>query len=187
MTDNTLTPKQQRYIEEYLVDLNQRQAAIRAGYSEASASNIAYDLMHDERILRAIEAAQEARRKRVGITADEVLNELVKLAKANMQDFMVAQPGGDPYLDFSALTRDQAAALQEVTVEDYTEGRGENARDVKRVKFRLCDKRAALVDIGKHLGMFIDRKDIRFPEGVPVTQLTKDEFKELAGPVVGGV
>jgi len=70
---------------------------------------------------------------------------------------MRASPGGDPYLDFSALTRDQAAALQEVTVEDYVDGRGENAREVKRVRFKLADKRAALVDLGRHLGMFKDR------------------------------
>ncbi len=50
------------------------------------------------------------------------------------------------------LTR--AAALQEVTVEDFTEGRGEDKRDVRRVKFKLYDKRAALVDLGRHLGMF---------------------------------
>ena len=62
--------------------------------------------------------------------------------------------GPDAFVDLSTLTRDQAAAIQEVTVEDYKDGRGENARDVRRVKVKLSDKRAALVDMGRHLGMF---------------------------------
>jgi hypothetical protein len=59
----------------------------------------------------------------------------------------------------SKLTRDQAAALAEVTVDDFVDGRGENARAVKRVKFKLHDKRAALVDLGRHIGIFQDSRD----------------------------
>jgi phage terminase small subunit len=85
-----------------------------------------------------------------------------------MQDYMKAGPDGDPYLDFSGLTREQAAALVEVTVEDFKDGRGEDARDVRRVKFKLADKKAALVDIGKHLGMFKERVELGGPDGEPV-------------------
>ena len=88
------------------------------------------------------------------VSVESVLRELSLLGFSNMQDYMRAGSNGDPYLDFSGLTREQAAALTEVTVEDFTEGRGENKRDVRRVKFKLADKRAALVDLGKHLGMF---------------------------------
>jgi phage terminase small subunit len=83
-----------------------------------------------------------------------VVDELRKIAFANMAGYMRAQASGDPYLDFSMLTRDQAAALQEVTVDTYVEGHGEDVRDVRRIKFRLGEKRAALVDLGKHLGVF---------------------------------
>jgi phage terminase small subunit len=73
-------------------------------------------------------------------------------------------------LDFSGLTRDQAAALVEVTVENFLDGRGETAREVRRVKFKLADKRAALVDIGKHLGMFVEKSNIELssPDNTPV-------------------
>jgi hypothetical protein len=54
------------------------------------------------------------------------------------------------------LTRDQAAAIQDITIDEYTDGRGQDAQPVKRIKFKLRDKRAALVDLGKHLGMFKD-------------------------------
>jgi phage terminase small subunit len=102
------------------------------------------------------------------IEATRVLHELAKLAFANMADYMRVGPDGDPVLDFSKLTRDQAAALVEVTVEDFLDGRGENARQVRRVKFKLADKRAALVDLGKHLGLFKDRVEHTGKDGGPV-------------------
>lgn len=97
---------------------------------------------------------------RAEVTVERVLRELALIGFANMADYMRVGPDGDPYLDFSALSRDQAAALAEVTVEDFKEGRGENARDVRKVKFKLADKRAALVDIGRHLKMFTDKVDL---------------------------
>jgi phage terminase small subunit len=98
------------------------------------------------------------RAARTEITSDRVLNELAKIGFANMADY-VQIVGGEPVIDLSSMTRDQAAAINEVTVEDFKDGRGEDARDVRRVKFKLSDKRAALVDIGKHLGMFKDKDD----------------------------
>lgn len=157
MAVSDLTDKQKAFVLEYLVDLNATQAAIRAGYSEATARAIGAENLTKPDIANAIAAAQAERSKRTEITADQVLRELAKLGFSNMADYMRAGSDGDPYLDFSGLTRDQTAALTEVTVEDYKEGRGENARDVKRVKFKLADKRAALVDIGRHLGMFTDK------------------------------
>ena len=153
----SLTAKQARFVEEYLIDLNGSQAAIRAGYSGKTARAIAYELLTKPDIQDAIAEAQQERSKRTGINQDRVLAELALLGFSNMQDYMRSGPDGDPYLDFSGLTREQAAALTEVTVEDFKDGRGDDARDVKRVKFRLADKRAALVDIGKHLGMFKER------------------------------
>jgi phage terminase small subunit len=106
--------------------------------------------------------------ERAEITVARVLAELGKIGFANMADYMSTGPDGDPFLDFSALTRDQAAALAEVTVEDFKDGRGEFARDVRRVKFKLSDKRSALVDIGKHLGMFTERVEHTGANGGPI-------------------
>jgi hypothetical protein len=76
------------------------------------------------------------------LTGDMVVEELRKIAFANMADYMKLGPKGDITLDFSGLTRDQAAALGQVKVS------GES------VTFKLHDKRAALVDLGRHLGIF---------------------------------
>jgi len=170
-----LTPKQRRFVEEYLIDLNATQAAIRAGYSEKSAKVTASRLLANVSIAAVVAEAQDERSERTKITADGVLEELGLLGFSNMLDYMTVQGDGDPYLDFSNLTREQAAAIAEVTVEDFKDGRGEDARDVRKIKFKLADKRGALVDIGKHLGMFPNRHEHTGKDGGPI------ETKELSG------
>jgi phage terminase small subunit len=151
----TLRPKQARFVEEYLIDRNATQAAIRAGYSAKTAAVIGYENLTKPPVAAAIATARSKQSERTALTADMVVRELAKIGFANMGDYLrVIKPGGDPYVDFSMLTRDQAAALREVTIDTYVEGRGENARKVRRIKFKLGDKRAALVALGKHFGVF---------------------------------
>jgi hypothetical protein len=106
-------------------------------------------------------------RRRHDITVDRILVELSKIGFSNILDYMKVQ-GPDAFVDLSTLTRDQAAAIQEITVEDYRDGRGEDARDVRRVKFKLADKRAALAEMGKHLGMFKELHEHSGKDGGPI-------------------
>lgn len=163
-----LTDKQIRFVQEYLIDLNATQAAIRAGYSERTAYSQGHRLLKNDSIQAQVRQAQDERARRTEITADKVLEEFARIGFANMQDYLRMTAEGDAFVDLSRLTRDQAAAISEVTVEDFKDGRGEGARDVRRVKFKLSDKRAALVDMGKHLGMFIERKEVTGKDGGPI-------------------
>jgi len=129
--------------------------------AKASAYEQGYENLRKPEISAEIERLQAERSKKTQISAERVLTELAKIGFANMADYLRPSEDGDPYLDFSQLTRDQAAALQEVTVEDFKDGRGEDGRDVCRIKFKLADKRAALADIGKHLGMFVKKVEHR--------------------------
>jgi phage terminase small subunit len=131
----------------------------------------------------ALSERQQARAERAEVTADRIVAELALLGFANMADYMRTSSDGDPYLDFSSLTRDQAAALQEVTVDDYVDGRGEDARAVKRVKFRLCDKRAALVDLGRYLGMFPNKHEHTGKDGGPIKVTNVRE--RISGRIAG--
>lgn len=113
------------------------------------------------------------------------LDELRKIAAANILDYMKSTPEGDPYLDFSALTRDQGAVLAEVTVEDFVDGRGEDARAVKRVKFKLHDKLSALDKLGRHLGLFTEKQhqegrgaQIRSARGPPRARRRLQEYNK---------
>ena len=130
-----LTPKQARFVQEYLIDLNAAQAAIRAGYSAKTARVIGHENLTKPDIAAAIEKAMAERAERTELTADWVVDELRKIAGANMADYMKSTPEGLSVVDFSGLTRDQTAALSQVTVEDVAGG--------KRVQFKLHDKRAA--------------------------------------------
>lgn len=170
-----LTAKQQCFIEEYLIDLNATQAAIRAGYSAKTAYSKGQ--LMTKTLSAQISEAQANRSKRTQITQDMVLNELAKIGFSNMLDYVSVTDDGDLLPDFSAVTRDQAAAISEVTVEEYTEGRGDDAQNVKRTKFKLSDKRSALVDMGRHLGMFKDKLEITGADGKPVDMNLKVVFE----------
>ena len=119
---------------------------------------------------RRIKAAATARAvSRLAINKENVLSELAKLAFANMADYMEIGADGQPRLDLSALTRDQAAAIHEVVVETRIVQRDDGPPViVSKAKFKLADKRGALVDLGKHLGLFKDRVEHTGKDGGPV-------------------
>src|ERR1700712_3963010 len=131
------------------------QAYVTAGYA-ANEGN-AGRLNRNGAVRARVDELLAVGAEKAGVTVQRIVDELAKVGFANMLDYMRAGPDGDPYLDFGSLTRDQAAALGEVTVEDFKDGRGEDARDVRRVKFKLNDKLSALEKLGKHLGMFSDK------------------------------
>jgi len=181
-----LTKKQRAFVEEYLVDLNATQAAIRAGYSAKSAAEIGYENLRKPQIVEAIAEAQKARSERTQITADMVVKELALLGFANMQDYVRITSDGEPYINLSDLTREQAAAISEVAVDDYTEGRGKNAREVRKVRVKFHDKRGALVDIGKHLGMFIERHEHTGKDGGPIEHEVIHKLRTRLAAIRGG-
>jgi hypothetical protein len=101
-----------------------------------------------------VKEAMEARSRRTGITADRVVTELAKLAFANLGDYMPEELGAHPYKHLQGLDRDRRAVLEEVQVEHFVERRGEDARQVRKVKFKLHDKQSALDSLARHLGMY---------------------------------
>ena len=166
-----LTAKQKRFVDEYFAcGMNAKKAAILAGYSEKTAKVIGAENLTKPNLAELISKRQEAAAEKLQCSADDIAQELHKLGFSNMANYMRVGKDGDPYLDFSALTREQAAALAEVTVDDYLEGRGEDARTIRRVKFKLVDKRASLVDLAKLLGHMPTRHEHTGKGGGPIDQ-----------------
>lgn len=94
-----LTPKQQRFVEEYLVDLNATQAAVRAGYSEHGATVQGSQLLANPKVSQAIAEAKAQRSKKVNITAEYVLGNLVEVAERCMQKRPVLNMKGEQVVD----------------------------------------------------------------------------------------
>src|SRR5208282_2578914 len=110
-----LTLKQARFLEEYLVDLNGKAAAIRAGYSPKSAEVQASQLLRNSKIRVALEDAMQARSKRTEVTADRIVAEYARIAFANIRDYW---PRAGEAIDLSRLDQDRTAAIEEITIDE---------------------------------------------------------------------
>lgn len=166
-----LNDKQRAFVDEYLIDMIGTQAAIRAGYSKKSAHVQACDLLKHPKIQAALRHKMAEREKRTEITADAVLSEMAKIGFANLRDFVKIDSEGDARPDFLETTYEQWAALGEVTSEVYMEGQGDDAQPVKRTKIKLGDKKGALTELGRHLGLWTDKTEISGPGGKPVEMM----------------
>lgn len=184
-----MTPKMRLFVQHYLLDPNATAAALAAGYAPRAAAQTGHENLRKPQIREAIEAGQRKVSVKLEITQELLAQELAKLAMVNMEDFIRVGSDGDPYIDLSELTRDQAAAINEITVDDYVEGRGDEARDVKKVKFKLHDKRASIMDLAKLLGLVVTKHEVTGKDGGPllvgpVTE-TPDELRARAAQLAG--
>lgn len=148
------------FVEEYMKDYNPVRAVRRAGMvmDGYSAFVIAHYLIELPRVKNEIADRRAYILEKYKIDRDKILEELMKIGFSNIANYHDLSSAA-PVPDFTDVTEDQYAAISELTTELYTEGRGSNAQEVKRVKIKLYDKPAALVQLGKHVGLF-DR-----PEG----------------------
>ena len=156
----------QVFAREYVKDLNGTRAAIAAGFSESTARAQASRLLTKSNVKALIAKLQEKIIAKLDISAERVLEELGKLAFANMMDYMVINPEtGRAEGDLSKLTRDQAAAIQEIR-EDHTGGAGDGERRlVLRTTFKLADKGLNLERLGRYHKLFTDRIEIKDSTG----------------------
>ena len=157
---NKLTDRQRRFIDEYLIDLNATQAALRAGYKKLSVQRNAYRLLANPAIRDAITAAMTERAERTQVTQDRVIKEIAALAFSDMGDFLTLLPDGNLALEWAALPQGATRLIAEIVQDEYTERRGEEKRKVKRTRFKLHPKLPALDALAKHLGIYSDRKHV---------------------------
>lgn len=143
-----MTKKQKRFVEEYLIDLNATQAAIRAGYSPDTAGSIGAENLKKPEIKSRIDKAMAERSKRTGINQDRVLQELARIGFAKITD--VVDP--DTAEIRPDASDDDLACIQSIKIKPNEFG---TEREVK-----LYDKKSALVDLGKHLGLFKDKLEL---------------------------
>lgn len=149
---NGLTPKQERFVEEYLVDLNATAAAIRAGYSRNRASEIGWQLLQKTTVLQAIQTAQADNSARTAITQEYVLANLKEIVERCMQRAPVTTARGGQVLD-------------------------KNGNAVWKFDARGANK--ALELLGRHLGMFEDKQKLTLSGGVELSQVEAYDFSNV--------
>lgn len=143
-----LNERQRRFVEEYLVDLNATQAALRAGYSQKTAYSQVQRLLKNAEIAAAVKKRTDARIKRTDITADFVLTELMKIAAANLTDFItIGKRNRISIIPTRDIPADKLAALSGIK-------KGKNGE----LEIKTHDKLRALEMLMKHLGLF-DKPD----------------------------
>lgn len=145
-----LNAKQARFAAEYLVDLNAKQAAIRAGYSPRTAHAQGCRLLNDADVAAAIQAAMGARAERVQLESDEVLRQLRAIVRSNVRHFVIDDRGevelaaGAPEDAFSAVS----SVKHKI--------RSDEDGVTREVELKLWDKNAAIEKAMKHLGLLKD-------------------------------
>ena len=156
-----LTPKQERFIEEYLIDLNATQAAIRTGYSAKTAREIAKENLTKPHIQEEIRRRRKAQMKRTRITADKVLRELACIAFSDLRDYASWGPAGFVLKDSTRLPFGKSRCVA-LVAQSRTANGGES------IRFKLHDKIAALKLLGEHLGLWgkVDEQE-RFLNSLP--------------------
>jgi len=169
-----LTNKHKIFVAEYLACSDSTKAAVAAGYSKKTAQSQGCQLLKVPKIAAEISKQTEKRLEKLGYKADDVLSELARLGFSNMLDYIRVGSDGAIKVDMSELDRARAAAIQEVTVDEYAERTGQDEdgkptyETVKRIKFKLADKRGALELLGKNLKLFVDRVEASGKNGGPI-------------------
>lgn len=167
-----LNAKQTRFCEEYIIDLNGTQAAIRAGYSKKTANRIASELLTKPDIKARIEELKAERSKRTGITADRVLQELALIGFSNITDFLAIKD--------VKKTR----TVEIFKTGDIKDGKEAAISEVKQTKdgisLKLHSKTDALHKIGIHLDMFTQKVQMLDKDGNPTDPNAPKEVDPMA-------
>ena len=142
------TARQRRFVEEYLIDCNATQAALRAGFSARSAQSQGSRLLRRPSVRAAVEKAMAARAERMKVSADRVLEELACIAFSDIREVAIWGPEG--------LVPRASKNLSEGAVRAGAEVAETGSGTSRRLRVKLHDKRAALEALARHLGLYLD-------------------------------
>ena len=163
-----LTKKQQLFVDEYLIDLNATQAAIRAGYSVDTAKEIGCENLTKPNIQEAIAKTMAERSKRTGVNQDRVVLELARIAFVNIEDVVNTDTGEI----LPNASTDDLACIESVKFKQSDNQYGGSIE--REVKF--ASKLKALEKLGQHLGMWNDKINVNV--AVPVVISGEDALED---------
>lgn len=151
-----LTPKEQVFVSQYLIDFNGKRAAMMAGYKPAAAESSAVRLLAKPHIQEAIVAAQSVALVQTQIRAEAVLQGLAAIGFADITDYLDERGRLKPTTEWP---KNAGKLIASVKTKQYVEGTGDDAKPVETVEIKLWDKVAALDKLAKHFGLLIERQE----------------------------
>lgn len=184
--ENELDAKERRFVSEYLIDLDTKRAAVAAGYSETVAASKAYQWVSNGKVkphvFAAVQNAMKVRSDRTEITADRVLKELAKIGFSDIrkaiswESSLVTEednPEGGDIAIIKKIVTNQVTLVSSDDIDDDTAAAiSEISQNTSGgIKLKLHDKKAALVDLGRHLGLFTDNIAMKHEASDPLMAL----------------
>ena len=148
-----LTDKQSAFIDQYLVDYNAKQAAIRAGYAEKQSASMASQLLDKPHIQAELSKRQTKIARKLGVTAERVLEELGRVAFSDIRDLFDDAGNLKPLSDLDKDTAATVAGVQVTSKKGKLKKNGKPSMQYTH-RVRQWDKMAALEKLAKHLGMY---------------------------------
>ena len=175
-----LTAKQIRFVDEYMVDFNATQAAIRAGYKAKTAHVIGAENLRKPKIAEEIASRQKDLQKRTEISQDRVVKELARIAFADATDYVCVETltyenedgTVSPVQIVSPKDTDTLSADQRAAIASIKQG-------ANGVEIKLHDKIKALELLGRHIGMFNDKLEVKATVDNPFAGLSTEELRNV--------
>lgn len=175
----SLTAREEKFCQEYVKRLNKTQAAIAAGYSKKSAKEIAYETFTKPHIQNRILEIQAEIREKMGIAEHSVITELASLGFWTIKDFL-NKDGSIKNLATMQKQKLKPVAGIKVTERIVTVEDGK-VEKIVTTELKLTDKRAALGDLGRHLGIFeLDNKQKKTDVPQPLSDSQFDKLLNMA-------
>lgn len=166
-----LKGKQQRFVAEYLVDLNATQAAVRAGYSPRTAHAIGHELLTKPEIRKAVGAAEKKHLERLDAKGQKVLDELAHFAHSDVGE---AFDENGALLPLKQMPERVRRAIASIEVLEETDSEGVVIGHLKKVKFWPKDKGLEL--LGKHQRLFVDK--VEHDVGPSLEELLRESLED---------
>lgn len=170
-----MTDKQIKFAHEYLVDLNAKQAAIRAGYSANTAAEQGYQLLNDNDVSAHICELRAKQQERTDISADKVLKEVARLAFSDIRNYY----DDNGFLKLPKdLSDDAAAALSGIDIDElWGMGMGGDKEKIGETKkIKLHSKSDGLEKLMKHLGLYGKDNQQKAPV-INISNLSDEELQ----------
>ena len=176
-----LNLRQKRFCKEYLIDLNAKQAAIRAGYSQNRAGEIGYQLLQKTTIQTYINEIQNQTAKKLEITHEMLTAEWAKMAFSNITHL---HNNWIEMKEFEQLKKDNPdilSCIQEINTKVEKRDIGDQTfAKIEYVRLKLYDKQRALENLGKNIGYYSeDNSQKQIPIPTYIAPLTDEQIEKL--------